>query len=246
MEIEIFNTGKELSQRAGNLIFREIEKNKQLLLCAATGDSPTETYQRIAEKFQQQPDTFDQLRIIKLDEWGGLPMEHPATCESYVRKYILGPLHISKGRYTGFNSDPEDPVAECRNIRDKLAKEGPVDLCILGLGMNGHLALNEPEEFLQAHCHVAALSASSLQHPMTSGMEAKPAFGLTLGMADIMHSKMILMLISGAKKKNIVQKFLSKKISSTVPASFLWLHPNVFCLIGKDAVDESLLGGLNE
>lgn len=79
MEIEIFDTCQELSQRAGNLIFREIEKNKRLLLCAATGDSPAEIYQRIAEKFQQQPDTFDQLRIIKLDEWGGIPMEHPGT-----------------------------------------------------------------------------------------------------------------------------------------------------------------------
>ncbi len=246
MEIEIFDACQELSQRAGDLIFREIEKNKRLLLCAATGDSPTETYRRIAEKFQEHPDTFDQLRVIKLDEWGGIPMEHPGTCESYVQKYILGPLQISNVRYTGFNSDPEDPVAECRNIQDKLDKEGPIDLCILGLGMNGHLALNEPAEFLQAHCHVAALSASSQQHPMTSGMEVKPAFGLTLGMADIMHSKMILMLISGVKKRDIVKKFLSKKISSTIPASFLWLHPNVFCLIEKDAVDESALDELNK
>jgi len=246
MEIEIFDTCNELGQRAGDLIFRETEKNKQLLLCAATGDSPTETYRRLAEKFRKQPDTFDQLRIIKLDEWGGIPMEHPATCESYVRKYILGPLHISNGRYTGFNSDPEDPILECRNIQDKLDKEGPIDLCILGLGMNGHIALNEPDEFLQAHCHVAALSASSLQHPMASEMKVKPAFGLTLGMADIMHSKMILMLISGSKKRSIVKKFLSKEISSTVPASFLWLHPNFFCLIEKDAMDEPALGGLNE
>ncbi|MCK5134566.1 MAG: hypothetical protein KAR19_02165 [Bacteroidales bacterium] len=67
-------------------------------------------------------------------------------------------------------------------------QEGPIDLCILGLGMNGHLAFNEPAGFLSPNCHVAKLSDMSLNHPMVSKMEGKPAFGLTLGMADILNN----------------------------------------------------------
>lgn len=238
MEIEIFATYEELSQKAGSLIIGEIQRKKNLLLCAATGGSPVETYRLLGQKHQEQPDLFDRLRIIKLDEWGGIPMDHPVTCETYLKKHMTSPLQISRDRYIGFNSNPDDPVAECRNIQDKLNREGPIDLCILGIGMNGHIAFNEPAGFLQPYCHVSALSASSLQHPMASDLKSKPIFGFTLGMSDIFHAKMILMLINGAKKKDIVKKLLSKEISTEVPASFLWLHSNVCCLIEENAMDK--------
>ena len=79
----------------------------------------------------------------------------------------------------------------------------------------------------------------TLQHAMASKMNFKPTYGFTLGMADILHSKMILILIAGKQKREIVQKLMSKQVSSSVPASFLWLHPNVYCLIEKDAFDET-------
>jgi galactosamine-6-phosphate isomerase len=236
MEIDILNTYEELSQRAKGLILGEIRKKKNLLLCTATGGSPTDTYDLLGKEYQAKPELFAHLRIIKLDEWGGIPMDHPATCESYLQNHLLRPLQIPESRYIGFKSNPKDPLRECMNIQEKLDQEGPLDLCILGLGMNGHLAFNEPAPYLQPYCHLAELSVMSLQHPMASEMNLKPTYGLTLGMADILHSKMILILINGPQKKSIVSKFLSKKITSSVPASFLWLHPNVICLIEKDAV----------
>jgi len=238
MKIEILNTYGEVSRKAKDIIIQEIRKNKNLLLCTASGGSPTETYDLLGKEYQEQPELFDRLRIIKLDEWGGIPMYHPATCESYLQFHLIQPLQVSGSRYTGFNSKPDDPKLECEKIQEKLNKEGQIDLCILGLGMNGHLAFNEPADFLQSHCHIAELSAMSLQHPMASGMQIKPAYGLTLGMADILHSKMIIILINGPQKRTIVKQFLSGKISNLVPASFLWLHQNVICLIEKDAMEE--------
>jgi len=237
MKIDVLNTYEELSQKAKDLIIQEIENKKDLLLCTATGGSPTETYDLLAHEYKDKPYLFTQLRILKLDEWGGIPMQHPATCESYLQAHLLQPLQISNSRYNGFYSNPQDPLQECIKIQNKLEQEGPIDLCILGLGMNGHLAFNEPADFLHPHCHVATLSAMSLEHPMASEMQDKPPYGLTLGMADILHSKMILILINGPQKKTIVSKFLSQKITSLVPASFLWLHPNVICLISKDAIE---------
>jgi galactosamine-6-phosphate isomerase len=237
MKIEVFDTYDELSLKAKELIVEEIEKNKNLLLCTATGGSPTKTYELLSQEYPKQPKLFSKLRIIKLDEWGGIPMEHPNSCENYLQTSIIQPLQISDSRYFGFMSNPENPQEECLRIQDKLTLEGPIDLCILGLGMNGHLAFNEPADYLQPNCHIAELSETSLRHAMASEMKTKPTYGLTLGMADILHSKMIIILIYGVQKKAIVKMFLSKKITSFVPASFLWLHPNAICLIEKEAID---------
>ncbi|MBA4409282.1 MAG: galactosamine-6-phosphate isomerase [Bacteroidota bacterium] len=239
MKIEIADSYNELSLKAKNLVVQEIEKNKRLLLCTATGSSPTGMYQLLCTQFQENPELFEQLRIIKLDEWGGVAMDQPGTCEHYLQQNLLQPLQIPEPRYTGFNSNPENPGLECERIQDKLRTEGPIDLCILGIGLNGHLAFNEPADYLQPFCHVAELSEMTLQHAMASKMNFKPTYGFTLGMADILHSKMILILIAGKQKREIVQKLMSKQVSSSVPASFLWLHPNVYCLIEKDAFDET-------
>lgn len=236
MQIKIVNSYNELSHLAKEHILQSLETKPNLLFCAATGNSPTATYQHLAEEHQKDPNLFSKLRVLKLDEWGGIDPVEKGSCESYLQKYLLQPLQISGERYIGLKSNTENPQKECKRISSFLAEEGPIDLCVLGLGSNGHLALNEPAEFLQAQCHVAELSPSSLKHKMTTGMKQKPAYGLTLGMADILQSKKILILITGKGKSALVQQLLSGKINSQLPASFLWLHPNTICLINRESI----------
>ena len=229
-----------MSREAASLIVKELEKNKHKLLCAATGSSPTGLYALLQQHFNLNPGLFSDLRVIKLDEWGGLAMNNPSTCESYLQEHLTGPLQITGERYISFQSDPTNPAEECRRIENELEKAGPIDICILGLGMNGHLALNEPATFLEAGPHVAKLSQSSLTHPMIGTSQVRPAYGLTLGMADILQSVCILLLISGSKKKEIASVFMNRQISTELPASFLWLHQNVICLIDQDALPQNL------
>ncbi|HIM46510.1 MAG TPA: hypothetical protein EYM34_09645, partial [Alphaproteobacteria bacterium] len=91
----------------------------------------------------------------------------------------------------------------------------------------GHLALNEPVDELQPGCHVAVLAKSSKDHPMLRGRGQPPSHGLTLGMAAILQSKHVLVLVSGAHKRDAMDKFLSCRITPQFPASFLWLHGNI-------------------
>lgn len=235
MQIIKLESYEALSREAASLILEEIGRNKNALLCAATGSSPTGTYALLEKAFDRQPELFSYLKVIKLDEWGGLPMNSPFTCEYYLENHLTGPLQIGKDRYISFQSNPRDPTAECGRIQEELEKTGPIDICILGLGRNGHLALNEPGEFIQAGVHVAELSKSSLMHPMIKEMEVKPTFGLTLGMGDILQSAFILLIISGANKKAVITQLLSRKITPSLPASMLWLHANTVCLIEQVA-----------
>lgn len=236
MDIEILDNTELLGKKACDVICHELNIKPDMLLCAASGSSPLTTYKLLAEKFKDNPKLFDRLRILKLDEWGGIPMDNPQSCEIFLQENIVHPLHLSSDRYITFNSNPEHPEDECIRIAAYLKHNGPIDTCILGLGLNGHIAFNEPGNFLQPHCHIATLSEESLQHPMASAMGEIPTFGLTIGIADILQSKKIIILISGPGKKNTISAFLSGKITTQVPASFLWLHNDVTCLVDKNAM----------
>jgi len=236
MDIKIMESYDEISQHAKSLILRELQLKKNMFLCAATGDTPTKTYELLKEAYKLQPNLFSQLRLIKLDEWGNIPMDDPNSCESYLKKHLVQPLKISESHYLSFLSNPPNPELECKRIQNGLAKYGPIDICILGVGMNGHLAFNEPSDYVQPNCHITDLSDKSLDHPMAKEMKIKPGYGLTLGMTDILQSKKIVLLINGSHKAAITKEVLSGRISTQVPASFLWLHPDTVCLIGKEVL----------
>ncbi|MBD0257845.1 MAG: 6-phosphogluconolactonase [Cytophagales bacterium] len=221
-----------MSEMAASVVTREIENRHDLLLCAATGHSPAGVYAQLAGQGAKDPAFFGALRVVKLDEWGGLPENHPATGEHYLRTRLVDPLRIAPERYLSFRSAPPDPVAECARIRAALDAGGPIDLCILGLGSNGHLGFNEPAAGLEPHCHVARLSETSRGHTMVEALSDKPAFGLTLGMRDILLAGRIILLVWGANKAEPLRALLSGQITTQLPASLLWLHPRVDCIVG--------------
>jgi len=234
MEIIKVEDYEELSERASEIIINSVREKPDLLLCTATGESPKGTYRKVSEK----RDTFssERLRILKLDEWGGIPMNDPESCEVFLRRFLIEPLNIPDSRFISFKTDPANPEDECRRIQQLLDANGHPDLSVLGIGMNGHLALNEPSDNLIPSCHIAELSPTTLNHSMALNMKKKPTYGLTLGIRNIFQSKRILLLIGGASKKSITARFLEGKITTDVPASLLWLHPFTTCIIDRDAI----------
>lgn len=233
MELRLFESPDELSEFAASVIMYNVKTTDGLLLCTATGNSTTLTYRKLVDN--KRHFEADTLRILKLDEWGGVPMTDPQSCEVYLQENLVKPLNIPEENYIAFQSDSEAPADECARIQEYLEEQGPIDLCIVGIGLNGHVALNEPADVLQPFCHVQELSEKSLNHPMAVAMEVKPTYGLTLGMVDIMNSKQLILLISGANKAEITKEFMTKRITTSLPASLLWLHPNALCLCDQDA-----------
>jgi galactosamine-6-phosphate isomerase len=227
-----------LSAQAASLISAEIGRHPNLLLCAATGNSPIGLYRELAEQAAADRALFAALRVIKLDELGGVPADDPGSCEHYLKTRVLGPLAVAADRYIVFAATPADPPAECERIRAELAQRGPIDVCVLGLGINGHIGFNEPGPFLIPQCHVARLSEQSRRHAMVRSMDGAPPFGLTLGMQEILASRRIILLVAGSGKKHAIAGLLSGEVSTSLPASFLWLHQRVDCLIDHHATHE--------
>ncbi len=230
MTITYFDNPLLMSEKATELVLEEITKNPSLLLCAATGSSPLPLYEGLALKAQRKRSLFDKIRILLLDEWLGLP-SNEGSCNGYAQEKIIAPLEVAKERYFNFNSEADDIAAECKRMQEVLDKEGPIDLCILGLGKNGHLGFNEPADELQPHCHLANLSLKSQEHDMVAKTSAKPVHGLTLGMQDILSAKKIILLVSGEGKEVVAKQLLSGEITNQCPATWLWKHDNVHCLM---------------
>jgi galactosamine-6-phosphate isomerase len=200
MRCEVYPDYESLSRQAADWLLERLRDKPDTLICLAAGSRPHRTYQLLAEYGKREPRLFALSRWIKLDEWGGLAMDDPATCEKQLRDLLITPLALSD-RYTAFNSNPVNPKAECDRIASWLRDNGPIDVAVLGLGINGHLGFNEPAESLQPHPHIAQLSDSSLSHSMLDASGGRPTFGLTLGMADLFAARSILLLVSGKSKR---------------------------------------------
>ncbi|HVG39371.1 MAG TPA: 6-phosphogluconolactonase [Pyrinomonadaceae bacterium] len=232
-------TEAEIGRRCAEIIVEEVRRKPSLLLCAATGASPTLAYRLLAEKKKEEPSLFRELRVLKLDEWQGLPMDDAGTSETYLRKYLIGPLEISADRYFSFASDAADPQRECAKIADVLRAQGPIDLSVLGVGANGHLAMNEPAVELTPGPHLAELSEATRQHPMIQHIAIPPRHGITLGVSDLMRSQKIVVIIQGEAKREVVRRLLSGGISTTLPVSLLRLRENVTCICHRSLLPTS-------
>ena len=216
MNVQQYNSYEELSEAAADFVLNRLAGTHNRMLCAATGGSPTGMYAALAKRKSELDIT--NLKILKLDEWYQLPMDVDGTCEAYLQRHLLQPLSIPSSNYIAFNSMADDPARECKRIQDAISGEGPIDVCILGIGMNGHLALNEPAEELNPDVHLGELAHSSRSHPMISESKYRPTHGFTLGMGDILKARTIILLVHGRKKKTIFSKLMNKKLT-TFPGS---------------------------
>jgi len=234
IEPEVFSDYEAMSCQAAEWLVDHIQQQPTALVCLAAGSTPQRTYELLADQGAREPALVADCRFIKLDEWGGLAMNDPATCEHQLRRLLIDPLRIGD-RYTAFHSRPDDPAAECDRIACWLAANGPIDIAVLGLGINGHIGFNEPAEVLQPHAHVAQLSDASLTHDMLGRTTGRPSFGITLGMADLLQAREILFLASGPAKREPLRRQLSGELTTLFPASLLHLHPRVTLLCDQAA-----------
>lgn len=221
---------EELSRISAEEMAECIRNKADALICVATGSSPSRAYEILADIISKEKINTDKLRILKLDEWWKVDETDLSTCEHFIQTRIIKPLNIASKNYFGFNSNAEDPKAECDRITKVISEQGPIDLCILGIGKNGHLGLNEPGTYFEPFSHVVNLDKRTRTHAMLKKTNAVINNGITIGIADILASKKILFIAAGDEKEDSFKGFMEGKVRTDLPASVLWLHPNTVCV----------------
>ncbi len=231
----VFPDYELLSEYAASAVADCIEANPGAMICVASGSTPRLTYERLPRIIDERNTEVGTMRLLKLDEWLDLPRGSAGTCEAQLTTQLVDPLGLRSEQYIAFESDPPDAQEECDRVQMEVRRHGPIDLAVLGLGRNGHLGFNEPAPALIPGCHVALLSPESQEHPMVRGAGAPPSRGITLGIADILRARRILLLANGTEKREQVRRMVDGAVDPTFPASFLALHHAVECCIDEEA-----------
>lgn len=235
MDVMVCENHETLSRVAAELVVSTVAWTKNAMLCLSTGRTPTRTCALVQELISERGIDVRALRVRALNEFVGLPANDPGLSGAWLRRHVLDPLKVAPERFAGFTSDAMDMHAECGRMRDHVRDHGPADLAVLGLGANGHLSFNEPGETLAASVHIADLDASTRQHSLLEEAGHVPDKAFTLGIGDLMTSRQVVLLASGANKAEQMRQLMTRDISTRFPASLLWLHPHAICLCDREA-----------
>ncbi len=230
MKIYQVESYEALSQAACTHLIEEIKRNPQATICLATGSSPKRLYELFVEAVNNKNIDISQTTFVKLDEWHGPLPTHICTCEYFIQTNLLEKLKYQPKAYLSFLSNTENVEEEVKRIQNFINEQG-IDIMILGLGMNGHLGLNEPSDSLTLDCHYAPLDAKTKTHSMIESFSIEG--GLTIGLDGVFKAKQIIMLACGENKESAYEALLSKQITTQTPATLLWLHQNCDCFIDE-------------
>lgn len=225
---------EELSLSLADIMVDTVIDKKDAAIIIATGRSPLLAYRLFVKRVKEEKIDVSKVTFIKLDEWVGLSPECKATCEYFIRQELLQPLNISDSAYIGFNCEAKDWEKECIRMQEKLNELKGIDLAILGVGKNGHLGLNEPDDYLVMGPHLVTLDEKTKTHAMLTDADKIVDKGITLGIANLFAAEKIALLISGAEKEQAVREFCGEHISTRTPVTLLKLHKNLVCIVEKN------------
>lgn len=237
MNIYTFRDEEQFVQTGANLISSLIHTNPRAKLGLATGSTPVGLYAKLIEMNRQGLVSFAQTTTYNLDEYVGLPENHPESYRTFMNEKFFNHVDIQIERTHVPNGNAADPEAECLEYDKMLEEFGPVDLQLLGLGHNGHIGFNEPGEALSGGTHVVELqektrNANARFFPT---LDDVPTHAITMGVATILKARQILLLVRGEDKAEIVHRALKGPITTECPASLLQCHPNVVVLLDQGA-----------
>ncbi|WP_195572272.1 glucosamine-6-phosphate deaminase [Paenibacillus sp. 1001270B_150601_E10] len=236
MNIMTFNTNEELDQIGAGIFASLIQTKPNAVLGLATGSTPIGIYQELIRLNQKGYVSFKNVRTYNLDEYVGLPEGHKETYRAFMDNQLFNHVDIDKANTHVPNGMAEDLETACKEYDEALAKES-IDLQILGIGHNGHIAFNEPDSHLHAGTHVVTLKEETRQANARffNSIDEVPTHAITMGIGSILKAKMIMLVVRGKEKAEIVHRALTGPVTTEVPASLLQTHPNVVVLLDKEA-----------
>ena len=212
-----------MSRRAANIISAEVIRRPDCVLGLATGSTPIGTYKQLAAWNQRGDFSFKEVHSVNLDEYKGLSGDHDQSYRYFMQDNLFDHIDIHPENTHVLNGLAKDPDAECAAYNKLIAELGGIDLQLLGMGHNGHIAFNEPGDDFGLETHVVDLTESTIEanKRFFESRDEVPRHALSMGIKNIMNARRILMVVSGEEKADIVCKAFMGPVTKEVPASVL-------------------------
>lgn len=237
---------KEMSRKVANIISAQVIMKTDCVLGLATGSTPIAIYKQLIEWYNKGDIDFNEVKTVNLDEYKGLAPDNKQSYHYFMKMNLFQHVNIREDNIHIPNGLEIDTKAECTRYDNVIRSLGGIDLQLLGLGHNGHIGFNEPEESYEKETHCVALTKSTIEanSRLFAQGETVPEFAYTLGIKSIMQAKKIVLAVSGADKADILRSALTGPITPAVPASILQLHPDFMVVVDEAALSKVKLDNI--
>lgn len=223
-EPNVFPTAEECCQYAYERIAAVIREKPQAVIGLATGSTPIRIYERLVEAYKRKELDFSGITTVNLDEYVGLPSGHPQSYKEFMRTNLLGKVNVDPNKTHIPASDAPDPVAEAAAYEQLVRKLAPVDIWLLGVGVNGHIAFNEPGTPSDSVTHVVNLTPSTLKanSRFFGPGEHQPTSAISVGIGTLLeNAREMIVVATGAEKAQAVRMALEETPSPLCPLSLI-------------------------
>ena len=236
MKFITVKTYEELSKKAADIIAAQIILKNDCVLGLATGSSPVGTYKNLIKKVENGEISFKNVTSVNLDEYVGLDGGHDQSYRYFMNDNLFDHVDIDKSKTYVPNGCAEDLDTEGEAYDELIKSLGGIDLQLLGIGLDGHIGFNEPDDFFTAATHSVTLDPSTIEanSRFFASKDDVPKSAITMGMMSIMQAKRILMVANGKAKLDIIKKAMEGPVDPKVPASILQLHPDVTIIYSEN------------
>jgi glucosamine-6-phosphate isomerase len=236
MEIKVCGDYEDMSRQVAEFITDFVFRKPDAVLSFPAGETPVGAFKRLIEFAQDGRVDFSKCTFIGLDEWVGMNRHDDGSCKGFMYDKLFEPLSIPESNILFFDARAQDLEKECARMDCLIAGKGGIDLMYVGLGMNGHIGLNEPGVDMDTYSHVVELdTVTQTVGQKYFSSQTKLEKGITLGMKHLLEAETALLAVSGAKKAAIVKEVARGEVSNRVPGSILQKHANGYLYLDRDA-----------
>ena len=227
-----------MSRKAADILASHVILKPDCVLGLATGSTPIGMYKQLIEWYNQGVLDFSQVHTVNLDEYRGLAPTHDQSYRYFMQHNLFDHVNVKPENTNVPNGLAADPEAECARYDQVIDSLGGTDVQVLGMGHNGHIGFNEPADHFPLGTHVVDLTDTTIDANARffATRDDVPKQALTMGVKNIMQSRHILVVVSGADKAPIVKRAFFGPVTPQVPASILQLHPNVSIVADEAAL----------
>lgn len=231
---------QDLSRKAANIISAQVIMKPDCVLGLATGSTPIGTYKQLIEWYNKGDLDFAEVKSVNLDEYRGLPRDNDQSYYYFMYHNLFQHININLDNTNIPNGMEPDSTKECARYNQVISDLGGIDLQLLGLGHNGHIGFNEPDEAFEKLTHCVDLQESTIEanKRFFANAEDVPRQAYTMGIKNIMQAKKILLIVSGEDKAQILYDVLCGPVTPHVPASILQMHNDVIVVADEAALSK--------